>query len=323
MNFTPEQQEYYQFISLIGGDIQSSLSDEQLQKYDNFNKYRKSKCVNLPLKKAFKKWIMYLQILDEQQQQDSSAEETEKPPYQKKQNHYSTYQTVQHHNNNNPSTQHLSKQILNPSPQQTSNPMQTPSPIRQTVAALSEPWNFEMTEFGRDFNLLSNNISPAKIPMVIETQPVTQVLTQLPQPHVGKKDMSKLKEMHKKRKRKESNNNSNKRTAGRPTRFETLTKIVGEQNDPIMFSQALVLLGSDRSIKKSRPVLTKYNHDIECYTEKDFTAYDYITEERKKALETIKKEQEKLTRLDTIEELLKLEPVNETQSVNKQQKTIY
>ena len=305
MNFTPEQQEYYQFISLIGGDIQSSLSDEQLQKYDNFNKYRKSKCVNLPLKKAFKKWIMYLQILEEQQQQDSSAEETETPPLPEETKPLLHLPDCAASQQQQPLYTASPKQILNPSPQQTSNPMQTPSQIRQTVAALSEPWNFEMTEFGRDFNLLSNNISPAKIPMVIETQPVTQVLTQLPQPHVGKKDMSKLKEMHKKRKRKESNNNSNKRTAGRPTRFETLTKIVGEQNDPIMFCQALVLLGSDRSIKKSRPVLTKYNHDIECYTEKDFTAYDYITEERKKALETIKKEQEKLTRLDTIEELLK------------------
>ena len=170
------------------------------------------------------------------------------------------------------------------------------------------PQNWCLDDFGAQFNLLTNNVTPpTKVTPTVQAQtPEVLTVPTLPEPrqHIARKDLSKLKENIRKRKR-TTNEEQNKKTAVRPTRLETLRKIASKQDEPVVYSQMLKLVGQDRqNPKKTKPILTKHPYDIVCENDKQFIAYDHITEERKKSLETIKKEKEKLQRIDAIEDIL-------------------
>lgn len=115
---------------------------------------------------------------------------------------------------------------------------------------------------------------------------------------MGRKYLNKIKEITQKR---EENTH---KTVGRPTRFQTLTPIANNLIEPEVKSKELIILIRQMN-KKTKTILTKFNDNIECYTESQFMAYNLIGEERKKAIETIKNEKQKLDCIDKVEELLK------------------
>ena len=117
-------------------------------------------------------------------------------------------------------------------------------------------------------------------------------LTPVPplQPPRQGKDIEKAKSAYnesRKRKREPA-----QRSVGRPTRSEVLTKIVNESSDKDdlqIYSQELILTANDGTEKKRKTILTKYGKNIECRTNKQFNAFDLVTDKGKKALEKIKK----------------------------------
>ncbi len=60
----------------------------------------------------------------------------------------------------------------------------------------------------------------------------------------------------------------------------------------------------NKEVKKTLPILTMGNNDLQCTDENDLKIFEYITKERKTSLETIQKEKEKLVSLMYVEEKL-------------------
>ena len=98
----------------------------------------------------------------------------------------------------------------------------------------------------------------------------------------------------------------NSRNVGRPTRNEVLTKIANEtkdQDEIQIVSQELILCSPEGSAEtKRKTILTRHGKNIYCYSMKQFNAL--ITDNRKKALENIKKQKNILEKLNGTESLL-------------------
>ncbi len=89
------------------------------------------------------------------------------------------------------------------------------------------------------------------------------------------------------------------KTVGRPSRMETLSKLA----NTTLFQKTLYLLAKNNNeVRKTLPILTTENNDLQCTDENDFKIYEYITKERKNSLENIQKEKEKLVSLMHVEE---------------------
>ena len=63
-------------------------------------------------------------------------------------------------------------------------------------------------------------------------------------------------------------------------------------------------MANDGTEKKRKTILTKYGKNIECRTNKQFNAFDLVTDKGKKALEKIKKQRDILDKLNQTESLL-------------------
>ncbi len=113
--------------------------------------------------------------------------------------------------------------------------------------------------------------------------------------HIGYKNMENLKKEHKLKIKRN-------KTVGRQSRMETLSKLA---NNTTLFQKTLYLLAKDKKeVRKTLPILTTENNDLQCMDENDFKIYEYITKERKISLENIQKEKEKLVSLMHVEEKL-------------------
>jgi hypothetical protein len=133
-------------------------------------------------------------------------------------------------------------------------------------------------------------------------------------PVVPRKDINKAKELHDqlhppaaKRKRVTitPTMSDDRRTVGRPTRFETLTKLANETQDkPTIHSKKLILIGSDGTERKRKTVLTKCTTNITCNNINEYTSYEYITDARRKALDIIKEQKDNLEKILIIEKMI-------------------
>ncbi len=127
-----------------------------------------------------------------------------------------------------------------------------------------------------------------------------------PPPHtkhiVGQKTMENLNKLKQKMKK-------NRKTVGRPSRMKTLSKLA---NNTTLFQKTLYLVDEDKKVKKTLPILTTGNNNLQCTDENNFKIFEYITKERKTSLETIQKEKEKLVNIMHIEEKLNCQEQNST-----------
>ena len=66
MNFSVDQQEYLEFLTLSEIDISPQKNDEYYQMYENFKEYKRTNCGHLTLAKVFEKWQMRNAIFREE-----------------------------------------------------------------------------------------------------------------------------------------------------------------------------------------------------------------------------------------------------------------
>ena len=70
-----------------------------------------------------------------------------------------------------------------------------------------------------------------------------------------------------------------RRTVGRPSRMEMLSKLA---DNTTLFQRTLYLLSKEKEeAKKTLPILTTENNNLQRMDENDFKIYEYITKERK------------------------------------------
>ncbi|CAB3997295.1 Hypothetical predicted protein [Paramuricea clavata] len=95
------------------------------------------------------------------------------------------------------------------------------------------------------------------------------------------------------------------RGVGRPSRFDTLSKLANEScGKSKIYSQDFILLALDGTEKKRKTVLTKSTTTITCSSTNDYVMYEYITDCRRKALDIIKEQKEKLEKINILEKRL-------------------
>jgi hypothetical protein len=153
------------------------------------------------------------------------------------------------------------------------------------------------------------------IPFEVFTQPVETPAKPV-SPSTASKNMDKMKEIYlsnkptpAKRKRVANitpTTSDDKRTIGWPTRFfETLIKIANESHDKhTTSSKELVLFATDGSEKKRKTILTRSQENIACSNLHHYTSYEYITDARRKALDTIKEQKDMLDKLIILEKII-------------------
>lgn len=190
----------------------------------------------------------------------------------------------------------------------TTTPANTPI-IQSTTSILHQ--TKEATE-----NLLGNYLNDTITEMPIQQQshlqtiqqmpsPISQSLTQpQPQPLQSRgKNITQVREIYEQThqqqppaKRKRVVIPEDHRNVGGPTRNDTLLKI-GNKKPSRFLQRELTLVGVDGSEKKRKTVLTKNKNDIKCKSSKHYAAYEFITDQRRKALETIKEQRDILDKL--------------------------
>lgn len=165
---------------------------------------------------------------------------------------------------------------------------------------------------------LENNVQPeiVVIPQDHETHPI-------PPRHRGK-NIDTLKACYDENQIKTESNSENgdetetfvnkrkrKRTtkpvigSGRPTNDQALIKIANEhEEDDTLSCRQLLLLSSTGEIRKKTSIYTKHTSDIKCFAIKHYSSWCLIAEQRKEALETIKKQRLLLEQLGYIETCL-------------------
>lgn len=167
--------------------------------------------------------------------------------------------------------------------------------------------------------------SPPPPPPSPVTKPVEPAKTTKPTSPAGRKNIETMKEIHDAQKlapakrRKVANilpnNNEDKRSVGRPTKNETLTKIANESIDKnIIISKELILYATvDGSEKKKKTVLTRSTENIELYNANHYSCYEFITDLRKKSLDKIKEQKNILDKLIYMEKMLEanIKSINE------------
>ena len=90
--------------------------------------------------------------------------------------------------------------------------------------------------------------------------------------------------------------------SGRPTNNQALIKLAddNEEDDPLACKE-LLLLSSAGEIRKKTTIFTTHTADIKCYAIKHYTSLCHVAEQRKEALEIIKKQRTLLDQLSYIE----------------------
>ena len=116
---------------------------------------------------------------------------------------------------------------------------------------------------------------------------------------VGHKTMENLNKLRQKIKKP-------RKTVGRPSRMETLSKLA---NNTTLFQKTLYLVAQDNKVKKTLPILTTGNNNLQCTDENDFKIFEYITKE------IIEKEKEKLVNLMYVEEKLNCQEQNSNKNM--------
>jgi hypothetical protein len=90
--------------------------------------------------------------------------------------------------------------------------------------------------------------------------------------------------------------------SGRPTNDNALMKLANEHEvDDTLSCRQLLLLSSTQEIRKKTTIYTKHPADLRCFAIKHYSSFCHIAEQRKEALETIKKQRMLLEQLAYIE----------------------
>jgi hypothetical protein len=93
--------------------------------------------------------------------------------------------------------------------------------------------------------------------------------------------------------------------SGRPTNDQAMVKIANEnEEDNTLSCRQLLLLSSTGEIRKKTTIYTKHTADLKCFGIKHYSSFCLIAEQRKEALETIKKQRTLLEQLGYIETCL-------------------
>lgn len=74
-----------------------------------------------------------------------------------------------------------------------------------------------------------------------------------------------------------------------------------DNNNAQMAMREVQLLSHNGTVRKKIKILTKYPENIKCFAIKHYTSYEYVANERKKALEKIKELRTTLKSLQYIE----------------------
>ena len=91
---------------------------------------------------------------------------------------------------------------------------------------------------------------------------------------------------------------------GRPTTNDSLTRIANELENNQLSAQNLILRALDGSEKKKKTILTCNTESIELYNLKQFSCYEFLGSERKKALDVIKEQKSILEHLLYLEKIV-------------------